>query len=79
MKTIKVTEKDGTVRIFNPIHITDAKLVISEYGKDWCIVLHLNSNYNGSIYTIPFHSKEEAETEFDHINECLESINQQVV
>ena len=74
MKTIKVTEKDGTVRIFNPIHITDVKLVISEYGKDWCIVLHLNSNYNGSIYTIPFHSKEEAETEFDHINECLGSI-----
>ena len=74
MKTIKVTEEDGTVRIFNPIHITDAKLVASEYNKDWCIVLHLNSNYNGSIYTIPFHSKEEAEKEFEYINECLESI-----
>ena len=74
METIKVTEKNGTVRIFNPIHITDVKLVISEYGKDWCIVLHLNSNYNGSIYTIPFHSKEEAERELEYINECLESI-----
>ena len=74
METIKVTKKDGTIRIFNPIHITDAKLVISEYGKDWCIFLHLNSNYNRSIYTIPFHSKEEAETELDHINECLKSI-----
>ena len=74
MITIKVTEKDGTVRIFNPIHITDVKLVISEYSKDWCIVLHLNSNYNGSIYTIPFHSKEEAERELEHINACLESI-----
>ena len=74
MKTTKVTEKDGTVRIFNPIHITDVKLVISEYNKDWCIVLHLNSNYNGSIYTISHSSKEEAERDFEHINECLESI-----
>ena len=74
METIKVTEKDGTVRIFNPMHITDAKLVASEYNKDWCIVLHLNSNYNGSIYTIPFPSKEAAEKEFEYINECLESI-----
>ena len=74
MKTIKVTEKDGSVRIFNPIHITDAKLVVSEYSKEWCIVLHLNSNYNGSIYTIPFHSKEEAEKDLEYIKECLESI-----
>ena len=43
MKTIKVTEKDGTVRIFNPIHITDAKLVVSEYNKEWCIVLNYKS------------------------------------
>ena len=74
METIKVTEKDGTVRIFNPIHITDAKLVASEYNKDWCIVLYEDSKYNGSVYTIPFHSKEEAERELEYINECLESI-----
>ena len=73
MKTIKVTEKDGTVRIFNPMHITDAKLVSSEYNKDWCIVLN-TSKQRTLPYTIPFHSKEEAEKEFEYINACLESI-----
>ena len=74
MKTIRVNKEDGSVRIFNPMHITDVKLVISEYNKDWCIVLYENSEHNGSVYTIPFHSKEEAEKEFEYINECLESI-----
>ena len=74
METIKVTEKDGTVRIFNPIHITDVYLVTSEYNNEWCIVLHVNSNYNASTYTILHSSKEEAERELEHINECLESI-----
>ena len=73
MITIKITEKDGTVRIFNPIHITDAKLVVSEYNKDWCIVLNIDTP-STLPYTIPFHSKEEAEREFEYINECLESI-----
>ena len=74
MKTIRVNKEDGSVRIFNPIHITDVYLVTSEYTKDWCIVLYENSQYNGSVYTIPFHSKEEAERELEYINECLESI-----
>ena len=73
MKTIKVTEEDGIVRIFNPIHITDAKLVVSEYNKDWCIVLNIDKP-STLPYTIPFYSKEEAEREFEYINECLESI-----
>ena len=73
METIKITEKDGTVRIFNPMHITDAKLVVSEYNKDWCIVLNTDKP-NTSPYSIPFHSKEEAEKEFEYINSCLESI-----
>ena len=73
MITIKITEKDGTVRIFNNINITDAKLVVSEYNKDWCIVLNINKP-STLPYTIPFHSKEEAEREFEYINECLESI-----
>ena len=73
MITIKITEKDGTVRIFNPIHITDAKLVVSEYNKDWCIVLNIDKP-STLPYTIPFRSKEEAEKEFEYINECLESI-----
>lgn len=73
MKTIKVTEDDGTVRIFNPIHITDVKLVISEYNKEWCIVLKLDDR-SATYYTILHSSKEEAEKDFEHINECLESI-----
>lgn len=73
MITIKITEKDGTVRIFNPIHITDAKLVVSEYNKDWCIVLNIDKP-STLPYTIPFCSKEEAERKLEHINECLESI-----
>ena len=73
METIRVTEKDGTVRIFNPIHITGVYLVTSEYNKDWCIVLNTDKP-NTSPYTIPFHSKEEAERDFEYINECLESI-----
>ena len=72
MKTIKVTEKDGSVRIFNPIHITDAKLVVSEDNKEWCIVLNYKS---GALpYTILHSSKEEAEKDFEYIKECLESI-----
>lgn len=74
MKTIRVNKEDGSVRIFNPIHITSVYLVTSEYNKDWCIVLYENSKYNGSVCTIPFHSKEEAERELEYINECLESI-----
>ena len=73
MKTIRVNREDGSVRIFNPMHITDAKLVASEYNKDWCIVLNIDKP-STLPYTIPFHSKEEAERELEHINECLESI-----
>lgn len=74
MKTIKVTEKDGTVRIFNPMYISDAKFVVSEYNKEWCIVLNLNSKSSSSSYTILHTSREEAEREFEYINDCLESI-----
>ena len=73
MKAIKVTEKDGTVRIFNPMHITDVKLVASEYNKDWCIILNLSKS-SDSIYTILHSSREEAEREFEYIQECLESV-----
>ena len=73
MKTIRVNKEDGSVRIFNPIHITSVYLVTSEYNKDWCIVLN-TSKPRTLPYTIPFHSKEEAERELEHINECLESI-----
>ena len=70
MKTIKVTEKDGTVRIFNPIHITDAKLVVSEYTREWCVKLSVS----GHTYTYLYGSKDEAEKFLNEINECLESI-----
>ena len=74
MKTIRVTQRDGTIRIFNPMHITDVKLVASEYNKDWCIILNLNSKSSDSIYTILHTSREEAEREFEYIQECLESV-----
>ena len=70
METIKVTEKDGTVRIFNPMHITDAKLVVSEYAREWCVTLSVS----GRTYTYLYGSKEEAEKFLNEINECLESI-----
>ena len=73
MKTIKVTEKDGSVRIFNPMHVTDVKLVASEYNKDWCIILNLSKS-SDSVYTILHSSREEAEREFEYIQECLESV-----
>ena len=70
MKTIKVTEKDGTVRIFNPIHITDAKLVVPEYTSEWCVTLSVS----GHTYTYLYGSKDEAEKFLNEINECFESI-----
>ena len=70
MKTIRVTEKDGRVRIFNPIHITDAKLVVSEYTREWCVTLSVS----GHTYTYLYGSKDEAEKFLNEINECLESI-----
>ena len=70
METIKVTEKDGTVRIFNPMHITDVKLVVSEYTREWCVTLSVSSH----TYTYLYGSKDEAEKFLNEINECLESI-----
>ena len=73
MKTIRVNKEDGSVRIFNPIHITGVYLVTSEYSKDWCIILKLSKS-SDSVYTILHTSREEAEREFEYIQECLESI-----
>ena len=56
------------------MYITDVKLVASEYSKDWCIVLNLNSKSSDSTYTILHTSREEAEREFEYIQECLESV-----
>ena len=74
MKTIRVNKEDGSVRIFNPIHITSVYLVTSEYNKDWCIVLNIDKP-STLPYTIPFYSKEAAEKEFEYINACLESMH----
>ena len=73
MKTIKVTDSDGVQRIFNPMYVTDVKLVASEYNKDWCIILNLSKS-SDSVYTILHSSREEAEREFEYIQECLESV-----
>ena len=71
MKTFKVTESDGTVRIFNPRYITDVKLVVSDYNKDWCVVIFIPKR---EVYTILCNTKEEALEKMDEINSCLESI-----
>ena len=73
MKTIKLTDSDGVQRIFNPMYVTDVKLVASEYNKDWCIILNLSKS-SDSVYTILHSSREEAEREFEYIQECLESV-----
>ena len=73
MKTIKVTDSDGIQRIFNPMYVTDVKLVASEYNKEWCIILNLSKS-SDSVYTILHSSREEAEREFEYIQECLESV-----
>ena len=73
MKTIKVTDSDGIQRIFNPMYITDVKLAAYEYNKDWCIILNLSKS-SDSVYTILHSSREEAEREFEYIQECLESV-----
>lgn len=70
MKTIKVTDHDGTKRIFNPMHVTDAKLLDSEYNREWCVTLSVS----GHTYTYLYGSKDEAEKFLNEINECLESI-----
>lgn len=75
MKIFKVTESDGTQRIFNPMYITDAKLVTSEYNKNWCVVFFINDkSVEDSTYTILLDSKEEAQKKFNELSECLESI-----
>ena len=70
MKTIKVTDHDGTKRIFTPMHVTDAKLLDSEYNRKWCVTLSVC----GHTYTYLCRSKDEAEKFLNEINECLESI-----
>lgn len=75
MKTIKVTDSDGTKRIFNPRYVTDVKLVTNEYNKEWCVVLFINGhNRHDYAYTYLYKTKEEAESFLNEINECLESI-----
>ena len=78
MKTFRYTETDGTIRILNPMFITDVKFVQSEYSKDskeWCIVLSLNGHrLNDHTFILPYKTKEEAEAFLNEINECLESI-----
>lgn len=72
MKTIRHTEADGTIRIFNPMYITDVKLVASDYANAWCIVISFKDKK--TPYTITYASKDSALTGLEEINECLESI-----
>lgn len=72
MKTIRYTEKNGDIRIFNPMYITDVKLTTSEYADAWCIVISFKDKQ--PPYTIIYASKDKALVTLEEINECLESI-----
>ena len=75
MKTIKLTDSDGIQRIYNPMYVTDVKLITNEYNKEWCVVLFINGhNRQDYSYIYPCKSKEEAESLLNKINDCLESI-----
>jgi hypothetical protein len=72
MKTFRYTEADETIRIFNPMFITDVKLTTSEYADAWCIVISFKDKQ--TPYTITFTSKDQAIDCLEEINKCLESI-----
>ena len=72
MKTFRHTEKNGTIRIFNPMFITDVKLTTSEYADAWCIVISFKDR--STPYTINYTNKDNALAGLEEINECLESI-----
>lgn len=72
MKTIRYTETNGTIRIFNPMFITDVKLTTSEYANAWCIVISFKDKQ--TPYTITYTGKENALASLEEINKCLESI-----
>lgn len=72
MKTFRYTEADETIRIFNPMYITDVKLTTSEYADAWCIVISFKDKQ--LPYTIIYASKDKALAGLEEINECLESI-----
>lgn len=72
MKTIRHTEADGTIRIFNPMYITDVKLTTSDYADVWCIVISFKDKQ--TPYTLIYSSKDKALASLEEINECLKSI-----
>lgn len=73
MKPIKFIEKDGTVILFNPAHITDVKAVHSEYNKNWCIVINVNRG-GGYAYTHTelYDTEIECKSALDKIEACFE-------
>ena len=50
MKPIKFTENDGSQLLLNPAHITDVKVIYSDYHSNWCLVLNVNRG-NGTVFT----------------------------
>ncbi len=72
MKTIKITEEDGCIRVFNPMYVKEIRLVSpDENGLDWAVVLNFA---DGGAVARPFKSKDKAELFFRYANECIKSI-----
>ena len=74
MKTIKIIESDGTVRLFSPLYVKSAKMVHSSTNEDWCIVLNLDDQVE-PVYTILCKNRAEMDRKFDMVKEALESIS----
>ena len=72
MKTIRIVEEDGCMRVFNPMYVKDVRLVSpGENGLDWAVVLNFD---DGGTVARPFKSKDKAEVFFRYVDECLKSI-----
>lgn len=71
MRLINVTD-NGDTYIINPINIIEVKLVVSEYTKDYCIVIFLR---DGNTHTIKCLSEDERDTILADIKYALESIS----
>ena len=70
MKTIKFENPE--VVTFNPTYISKVELISGEYDtKKWCVKLTFS---NEKIYVTPLTTKEEAETTYEYVIACIESI-----
>ena len=72
MKTIRILDEDGCIRVFNPMHVKDIMMIPpGDDGLDYGVVLNFD---NGSSVAKSFNSKDKAEVFFKYADECMKSI-----